>query len=450
MKKAVSTIIIALLLTSVLLFSSSIRPVRASATIIVPDDYATIQAAINAANYGDTVLVRNGIYYENVIANKTISLTGEDPYLTIINGSLGNVIVVTADDVQISSLHITFGARGVYIDDAIGTIVANNVIDYNGGGIEIDLANQTTVANNLLDHNGGAGIYLYYSFNNTIIGNTISNTRGSRSAAPFSAQYSNGSLIYHNTFINNIWAPGRTIQSFNKWDDGYPTGGNYWGPWMYPSDIFKGPYQNETGSDGIIDGGYTNIYDANIHDNYPLAKPWPWGPHDVGVTYIGEIKYSNVVVCRTFIWAGSTLRFDTFIMNYGDFLENVTVTAYANGTIIDQEYDVGLAEHNSTILTLQWNSTGFPLGIYNITVYASPVPGETDITDNALSSWMSVYVFGDVNGDGKVDIRDIALLARAFGQTVPPANPDLDVNQDWKIDIRDIAVVAKHFGGGIS
>ena len=212
--------------------------------------------------------------------------------------------------------------------------------------------------------------------------------------------------------------------------------------------MFKGSYQNETGSDGIIDGYFWQI--PGIIDYYPLAKPWPWGSHDVGVTYTGKIKYPTVIAFRNFIWVGSTLRFDTFVMNYGNSSENVNVVAYANDTVIDQRSNVTLEERNSTILTLGWNSTGFPIGFYNITVYVEPVPSETEINDNVRSVWIFVYTVGDLNGDGKVDMKDIATVAKAFGQTVPPISPDLDVNEDWKIDMRDISIVARHFGESIS
>ena len=49
-------------------------------------NYTTIQSAIDDANSGDTVFVYSGIYFENVIVNKTISLTGEDRNSTIIDG----------------------------------------------------------------------------------------------------------------------------------------------------------------------------------------------------------------------------------------------------------------------------------------------------------------------------------------------------------------------------
>jgi ABC-type transport system substrate-binding protein len=57
-------------------------------------------------------------------------------------------------------------------------------------------------------------------------------------------------------------------------------------------------------------------------------------------------------------------------------------------------------------------------------------------------------LLGDLNGDGKIDIRDIAIVARAFGETPerPRWNPQADINKDSQIDIRDIAIVAKNFG----
>lgn len=57
-------------------------------------------------------------------------------------------------------------------------------------------------------------------------------------------------------------------------------------------------------------------------------------------------------------------------------------------------------------------------------------------------------VFGDVNGDGKVDMKDIAIVAKAFG-TVPGDprwNPEADINGDDKVDMKDIALIARNFG----
>jgi nitrous oxidase accessory protein NosD len=57
----------------------------------------------------------------------------------------------------------------------------------------------------------------------------------------------------------------------NTWDNGYPSGGNYWSDYS-GVDEYSGPYQNETGSDGIGDTPY--IIDEKNCDRYPLITPF--------------------------------------------------------------------------------------------------------------------------------------------------------------------------------
>jgi len=60
----------------------------------------------------------------------------------------------------------------------------------------------------------------------------------------------------------------------------------------------------------------------------------------------------------------------------------------------------------------------------------------------------SFAVVGDVNGDGKVDMKDLAMVARCFGAkpSDPRWNPACDLTGDGKIDMIDLATVAAHFG----
>jgi hypothetical protein len=57
----------------------------------------------------------------------------------------------------------------------------------------------------------------------------------------------------------------------NFLDNGYPSGGNYWSSYN-GTDVYSGPYQNETGSDGIGDTPYP--IDANNTDRYPLIHAY--------------------------------------------------------------------------------------------------------------------------------------------------------------------------------
>ncbi len=57
-------------------------------------------------------------------------------------------------------------------------------------------------------------------------------------------------------------------------------------------------------------------------------------------------------------------------------------------------------------------------------------------------------VVGDVNGDSKVNIQDLALVASSFSSKSGSAgfNSNADINYDGVIDIRDVALVAIYWG----
>ena len=83
-------------------------------TVIVPDEYPTIQSAVNNAEVGDTIFVRNGTYFENVIVNKTLTLTGESSSSTIVDGNgTGSVFTVSARNVRIAGFTIQMSGVGV-------------------------------------------------------------------------------------------------------------------------------------------------------------------------------------------------------------------------------------------------------------------------------------------------------------------------------------------------
>ena len=58
------------------------------------------------------------------------------------------------------------------------------------------------------------------------------------------------------------------------------------------------------------------------------------------------------------------------------------------------------------------------------------------------SAQVNAFVFGDVNRDGVVDIRDVVLVATNFGNPVPEEGHPADVNADGMINIVDLVKVA--------
>jgi len=107
-------------------------------------------------------------------------------------------------------------------------------------------------------------VILVSSDNNNFSGNTIANNWYGVTLSS-----SSGNKFCHNRLINSSGKHVRIMTSGypNSWDDGYPSGGNYWSDYS-GTDSYSGPYQNETGSDGIGDTPYE--IDANNTDRYPF------------------------------------------------------------------------------------------------------------------------------------------------------------------------------------
>lgn len=165
--------------------------------------------------------------------------------------------------------------------------------------------------------------------------------------------------------------------------------------------------------------------------------------HDVAIT--------NITLFRNIVGEGTTLSFNIKITNQGELTEIFNITAYANTTTIATVTNATLTSGNSTTVTFMWNTTGVAKGNYIISAFATPVPGETDMTDNTLTDGIVIITFpGDVNGDRKVRIDDILAIALAFGLDLgdPDYDPNLDVNGDDKIRIDDILIAALNFGQG--
>jgi len=223
----------------------------------------------------------------------------------------------------------------------------------------------------------------------------------------------------------------------NVWDDGYPSGGNYWSDYT-GVDVKGGPDQDLPGSDGIGDTPY--VLDTNNRDRYPLTKPYG-GVHDIGI--------ANFTTSKTVIGQGYSLNISIKIINYGINTETFNVTIYANTSVIQSLTDIVLASRNSTTVTFTWNTTGFAIGNHTIWAYAWPVSGETYTTDNTcLDSIVTVTIPGDVDGDFDVDLYDAVKLLARYGARIgdPQYDPVYDIDNDGRIFLYDAVILLSHYG----
>ena len=172
----------------------------AQETITVPDDYLTIQAAIDAANPGDTVYIKAGRYTENITITKPLHLVGEDRTKVVIQpaDTEKDVIAVELSDgeVSISGIRVSDGHTGIYAVASIGSlimlkdvIVAKNqfgVVTFGDGlffikgsyfvnniSTGLQLGNAITMVKSSEILLGGTGLVLVGSVNVTLNNNLI-------------------------------------------------------------------------------------------------------------------------------------------------------------------------------------------------------------------------------------------------------------------------------------
>lgn len=192
-----------------------------AATYYVPDDFITIQSAIDWSESGDTVMVRPGTYYERLtIADKAITLQSTDgPEATIIDGEgLGTVLSILWQPATavVDGFTITNGnggsGGGVYVIQADPTI-RNSIITGNrastGGGVYaywgacyLSLEN-VTISDNIATYDGG-GIYGNVSCVPVRNSDIVNNTAGGNGGGIAGVGYCGGVWAYSTVISGNI------------------------------------------------------------------------------------------------------------------------------------------------------------------------------------------------------------------------------------------------------
>jgi len=192
---------------------SSITPAK---DIIVPADYRSIQGAVNSAVSGDTVIIENGRYEENVVITKPIILKSASGYgNVIIEAKNKNAAAIKID--RTSGAAITgvtakgsSNMAGIHLYRSSGCRIFNNLSEDNHTGIYAEYSSGNTISKNIARENTN-GISLYFSNNNRLDDN-IADYNSEKGITVFS---SNGNILAGNTANSNYWN-GITLWSANN------------------------------------------------------------------------------------------------------------------------------------------------------------------------------------------------------------------------------------------
>jgi len=219
------------------------------------------------------------LYYSpknNITANKvTNNWSGILIHCSSNNKLRDNVIAYNKYNFGVQGLTGSHFVQGVDVSNTVdGNPIyywvsrADNVVPTNAGFVALVNCTNITVQKVNLKNNV-QGVLLVNTTNSKVVASNITNNYEG-----IYIYFSSNNSIYHNNFINNTFQV-RIYNSINTWDNGYPSGGNYWSDYN-GTDLYSGVYQNETGSDGIGDTPY--VIDEDNVDHYPLMNPYAITP----------------------------------------------------------------------------------------------------------------------------------------------------------------------------
>lgn len=275
--------------------------------------YMNVTSALENALSGDTIFVRNGTYFENIVVTKSVSLIGEDVDHTIIDGFQGGTIITVTAANKVNIQGFTLQNSGsdqydsaIHLQTSSGCFVANNKIVKNNIGVLLNLSSTGNVILDNVISSNYYGISLFSSRYNVISDNTITDklygisfflnsirnvVSGNIISSSFLwgvslDDYSSNNIFYHNNFNNSNQV---VSSSANSWDDGNE--GNYW------SD-----YSGHDRGDGIGEDPYVISLANGDVDNFPLMGVFS----DFNVTLQRE-TYNVIVVCNSTV---SDFRFE--------------------------------------------------------------------------------------------------------------------------------------------
>ena len=414
----------------------------------------------------DGMTVNDG--WNNVVTNNSVNgkplvyLEHISDY--VVEEEAGQVLLLSCNNITVRNLNLTNTSVGVRVFNTDNSTIIGNNIANNRIGIWIDQSVNNTIQGNNITGNGPYGIisrYGRWSTNNIIQGNRIADTSG---WALFLMRFSNNSIlendvvnnkggiymvtyldkpsiyniIHHNNFINNTMQAASRNPN-NTWDDGYPSGGNYWSDYD-GMDLYSGPFQNETGSDGIGDTPY--VIDGDNQDNFPLIGPWT--PVSSGSTNISK--------------GGETYP---FLVN-----SNATILDFQEtpGSIkLKVSGETGTSGYVRIIQPVGLNSSNIKVFLNNTKLTFPSTDPPRSISTNGTHYFIyftftfnSTYeltvafpVTGDVDYNGKVNIFDVVMVAMAYQSTPsePHWNPHCDIIEEYGIiNIFDIVLVVMNYG----
>lgn len=392
----------------------------AASTLNVPASYPTIQAAINAAQPGDEVVVASGTY--TGAGNVDLDFQGKAIIVRSASGAAGCTIDCNGST---ASPHRGFifqsGETSAAVVDGFsirrGATRSGAISDeFNGAAILCNQLSSPTIRNCVMENNNAAcwgGAVCCSDASPTLINCTIrNNTVGDDGGALFSWGGGEPTLINCLLAGNVSGATGGAITSFN----------NSGGTIHVQNCTIAG---NSANWGSAIYGWYLDVDNTIIWGN-------TGGTFQVYQHESNSVRYSNVQGGYT---GPGNINIDPQFADAaaGDFrlaagspaIDAGDNTAVPAGTLIDADGALRFLNDPGTA------DTGVADG-----VHAAIDIGVFEFSGNSCP--------GDTDGDHDIDLSDLSTVLSLFGSS--GSSPPADVDRDSDVDIGDLALLLSHFG----
>lgn len=352
--------------------------------------------------------------------------------------TLDNITYIVTDDIRTTfGLGIVVERNNSVIDGADHTLQGAEAFP----GIEITTGRRNVTIMNFKIEDYGGGILVFPSVFINITGNTIG-SRVHTHTYGISLHDSSDITISENNITNSLFGIELSHSINSEVYRNELTSNHYDGIHFYVSNHSRISENNITagygGSIGIEVAWSVNV---TISEN-TVAD------HHYGLS-IGANSENNTVV-------GNNITNNT----YGIVIDSSKNMIYHNN-FINNTSQTFLTQFSANIWDNGYEGNYWSDGEHNDANGDGIVDTPYVIDDNDLDRYplMSPYwywinpIVGDINRDTKVDIKDVAIVAKAYGSMpgFPNWNPHADITgpekvPDGKVDIRDVALVAKHYG----
>ncbi|MDH5734069.1 MAG: right-handed parallel beta-helix repeat-containing protein [Candidatus Bathyarchaeota archaeon] len=260
-----------------------VQPVRGDETIYIHADGTISPPEVPISSVDYVTYTLTGTIYDSIVVNRSNIIVDGAGY-TVQGFGIGEGFrLYGVNNVTIKNTNIKGFTYSIYLDLANDSVISRNNMSANSfDGIELHDSSNNVISGNNIKTNEWYGIGLYYSSNNLIERNNITNSYSgirfyySRNNTVYQNHLadsfygmgisnSSNNSIFHNNFVNNTYHV-YCRSSIDAWDNGYPSGGNYWSDHNPPDEDF----------DKIGDLPYA--VDENNTDRYPLIYPYGFMP----------------------------------------------------------------------------------------------------------------------------------------------------------------------------